>query len=80
MTGTDSPVSMLSFTMHWPVNKIKSHGRIWSLGIITTSPGTKSSLLTVICSEKPLEFTLLTSIKHSNLANYLILLIFDKVE
>ena len=48
MTGMLSPVSILSFIMHYPVSNIKSHGIEHSLpllsivGISITSPGTNS--------------------------------------
>ena len=44
ITGTLSPVSMLSFTIAAPVSKIKSQGKFSLYGISMTSPGTKSEL------------------------------------
>jgi len=44
MTGTDSPVSILSFTMHDPVKRTKSQGIRQLFGITAISPGTKSLL------------------------------------
>jgi len=40
MTGTDSPVSILSLTIHCPVNSTISHGNTILSGTITISPGT----------------------------------------
>jgi hypothetical protein len=44
MTGTDSPVSILSFTMQDPVKRTKSQGIRQLFGITAISPGTKSLL------------------------------------
>ncbi len=44
ITGVLSPVSMLSFIMHWPVKRIKSHGMDYFSGISMTSPGTSHVL------------------------------------
>lgn len=48
VTGTDSPVSMLSLTMAEPVKRIISQGIKQLSGTTMTSPGTKSSLEIVI--------------------------------
>ena len=45
MTGTDSPVSMLSLTMHYPERSIMSQGIVQLSGTTITSPGTKESLV-----------------------------------
>jgi hypothetical protein len=45
ITGTDSPVSILSFTKQLPVKRIISQGIIVYSGTIITSPGTRSPLL-----------------------------------
>lgn len=42
ITGILSPVSMLSFTIHDPVNKARSQGIEVISGISMTSPGTRS--------------------------------------
>lgn len=44
MTGTDSPVSILSLTMHDPVKSTKSQGIKQLFGITAMSPGTNSLL------------------------------------
>ena len=45
ITGTDSPVSMLSFTIQDPDRSTISHGIKEHLGTIATSPGTRLLLL-----------------------------------
>ena len=42
--GTDSPVNMLSLTIHDPDKRMASHGIKLLLGTMITSPGTRSSL------------------------------------
>jgi len=74
MTGTDSPVSMLSLTIQEPVKRTMSHGIRLLSGTTTTSPGTRS-LLETYCK---LEL-LLTSMEHSKAAIFLMLLIFVTV-
>jgi hypothetical protein len=44
ITGTLSPVSILSLTIAMPVNKIKSQGKTVFSGTSITSPGTNSEL------------------------------------
>src|ERR1700759_2202640 len=63
-TGTDSPGSMLSFTMQAPERRRLSHGICVRLGSVTsyTSPGTRSP--EAIERQKPLRRTLTS---HSNL-------------
>jgi len=66
MTGTDSPVNMLSLTIHDPVNRTTSHGIKQLFGTTITSPGT-SSLLDMVLKEVLLfDFDYrLTSTSHS---------------
>lgn len=42
ITGIDSPVKILSFTIALPVNKTKSQGSTIPSGTLTISPGTRS--------------------------------------
>ena len=53
ITGTDSPVSIDSFTIAFPVNKTKSQGRLVDSGTTTTSPGSNYELSTSSSFEPP---------------------------
>ncbi len=44
ITGIDSPVSILSFIIADPLNRIRSQGNAYYSGTTITSPGTKSPL------------------------------------
>lgn len=74
MTGTDSPVNILSLTMHDPVRRTISHGIRQLSGTTITSPGTRSLLVRLRCPD-----ILLTSTGHSKVAIFLIELIFFTV-
>jgi hypothetical protein len=80
ITGTDSPVSILSFTMQEPVKRIISQGIKQLSGTTMTSPGTNSSLETVNNSGSLNNFYfLLTRTSQLYLANLRMLLIFFMV-
>ena len=74
MTGTDSPVSMLSLTIQDPVRRTRSQGIKQLSGTTITSPGTRCPLEIFLLLIYVI-FVLLTSTSHSYDAIFLIVLI-----